>query len=761
MSLHVSLSVTVLVALALSVASGQAIDLSNAAVVVRGDAPMLTTAATVLTEELEKRTGLSWDRTTQTPPSGPSIELAIAEAGAARTEGFTLTALTDGNVSIIGADARGLLFGVGFLLRHLDWRKKSAELPGPLGVCAVPEYPIRGHQLGYRARANSWDAWTPEQFDQYIRELALFGTNAIENIPFQDDQESPHMKLSRRDMNRKLSEICAKYDLDYWAWTPADFDLKDKAKRAEALQAHEQFYADCPRLNGVFFPGGDPGDNHPREVMPFLEEISTLLLKHHPEARVWLSPQGFHGEELNYMFDWIAERRPEWLGGVVGGPGSPPLGGLRERLDKRYRLRDYPDITHIVRCQYPVPDLDQAFALTLGRECIMARPVASSMIHGSTAQYTDGFISYSDGVHDDANKILWSQLGWDSSQDPRDIMVDYCRFFFGSDAAEKAADGLFALESNWDGPIRYKGSIDGTLATWTTLEAEHPELRDNWRWQMFVVRGYYDAYTRARLFRETALEDEANALLVQAEGRTPSQAISDALQVLQQVDAHPTRPDLRDRIIELFDDLFVSIGLQTDVQKYQASGSERGCSLEFLDYPLNNRWWLEDEFKKVEALPDTAAQWARLEELRTWEHPGPGSFYDDLGHPARSPHVVWELGAPRWSGGFAWWEEGHTRTRLSWQVTSWPSGGLRYGRLDPNAAYVLRFTGFGAMKVVADKQTLEPSRYGVENGDIKEYPVPEELLEDGRLTVTFQPQRLPGANWRDQPRLAEAWLVKK
>lgn len=761
MSLVARILSILLLALAPSLSWGQAIDLKKAVVVVRGDLPALATAATVLQEEVKSRTGLQWERAAEVPPDGPCIVIALANDGAPGPEGFTLKSSADGRIQINGADGRGALFGAGYLLRKLDWGRGAVSLPGPLSAVEQPEYAIRGHQLGYRARANSWDAWTPEQFDQFIRELALFGTNAIENIPFQDNQQSPHFKLSRRDMNRTMSEICAKYDLAYWVWTPATFDLKDEAKRAEALKAHEQLYADCPRMDGVFFPGGDPGNNHPSDVMPFLEEVSKRLLKHHPEARVWISPQGFRGEKLNAMFNWIDEHKPDWLGGVVGGPGSPPLKGLRQRLDQRYRLRDYPDITHIVRCQFSVPNLDQAFALTLGRECIMARPVFYTMKHAETAPYTDGFISYTDGVHDDANKILWSQLGWDSAQDPRDILIDYCRFFFGSDAAVQAADGLFALEKNWDGPIRHNGGIEGTLALWKNLEAAHPELKDNWRWQMFVLRAYYDAYTRERLFREPALELKANAMLARAPGRTPVQAMEAALAVLQSVDEHPTRPDLRDRIIALFDDLYHSINLQTDMKKHQASGAERGCSLEFLDYPLNNRWWLEDEFKKVEAMPDAGEQWARLDELRAWEHPGPGSFYDDLGNLSKDDHVVRALNTKPRSGGFAWWDGGYSRTRLSWQVTSWARGGLQYNNLDPEATYVLRFSGFGDMTAKADDQELTATRYGTENGDIKEYPVPKELTEDGSLTVKPGAQRLRGVNWRYQPRLAEAWLIKQ
>ena len=62
--------------------------------------------------------------------------------------------------------------------------------------------------------------------------------------------------------------------------------------------------------------------------------------------------------------------------------------------------------------------------------------------------------------------------------------------------------------------------------------------------------------------------------------------------------------------------------------------------LDFLNYPLNNRWWLEDELAKARKLPNEAEKVAQLETLARWEHPGPGSFYDDIGNVAKSPHEV-------------------------------------------------------------------------------------------------------------------------
>ena len=406
------------------------LDLSRTTIVVRpGSVPAAEqTAARVLVEEVRERTGLNWPISTGWPAHGSVIAISSgandpgwrramprregAGLPAHRPEGFRLTAegggKPNGVVWIHGADSRGALFGVGQLLRSLNWGRRSASIAADLDIATAPAQPIRGHQLGYRETANSYDGWDDKQFEKYIRELALFGANSIEGIPFHDDRKSPHMPLPREVMNRKLSEICARYELDYWIWTPTDFDLKNAARRAQFLEKHEALFRDCPRLDGVFFPGGDPGNNSPELVMPYLEDLARVLAKHHPHAKIWLSMQGFDKRKVDFVHTWINEKLPDWLGGLVGGPSSPPLPETRARLPRRYGLRDYPDITHTVRCQYEAPWWDPAFAFTLGRESANPRPAFFKLIQNYLGPYTSGFISYSDGAHDDVNKTVWS-----------------------------------------------------------------------------------------------------------------------------------------------------------------------------------------------------------------------------------------------------------------------------------------------------------------------------------------------------------------
>ncbi len=533
----------------------------------------------------------------------------------------------------------GALFGVGALLRTMELVQGKVGVESPLDVTSAPAYPIRGHQLGYRSTANSWDAWTVAQFDQYIRELALFGVNSIENIPFQDARANPLMKVERREMNRAMSAICRKYGLDYWVWTPADFDLNDGAKRAALMARFDELFVDSVELTGVFVPGGDPGNNPPELLWPFLAEVAQKMSARHPKARIWLSLQGFNAQKEEAVYQYLDKAQPAWLGGLVAGPSSPPIARTRQRLNARYKLRLYPDLTHNKICQYQVPEWDQAYALTLGREAVNPRPAEYAQIHNRYAPYSDGFISYSDGVHDDVNKIVWSALAWDPSRAARDVLVEYTRLHFGNAVAAEAADGILALERNWRGPLADNGSVEATLQTWQRLEGKAPELAGNWRWQMCLLRAVYDAYVRHKLLYETRLEAEANSVLAGVEAGGAERAMNAAMAVLNRAVSQPASPELRARIVELCEKLFQSVGLQTSVEKYHASGAERGAVLDFVDNPLNNRWWLEDEFKKVRAMASEPEKRARLLELAAWENPGAGSFYDDVGNVARSPHV--------------------------------------------------------------------------------------------------------------------------
>src|SRR5258708_4708012 len=194
-------------------------------------------AVAMLIDEVEKRTQIRWERTDTSPDKAAAV-VAVGRTGTldvlmrtgpdggGKPEGYRVWAPRDRDVPTVcvaGHDARGVLFGVGYLLRKLEMSKHRATLSAGIRVASVPQIPLRGHQLGYRPKTNSFDGWTLAMWEQYIRDLAVFGTNAIELIPprSDDDADSPHFPLPQMETMIGMSRICDEYGIDVWIWYPA------------------------------------------------------------------------------------------------------------------------------------------------------------------------------------------------------------------------------------------------------------------------------------------------------------------------------------------------------------------------------------------------------------------------------------------------------------------------------------------------------------------------------------------------------------
>jgi len=754
----------------------QSFDFSKAGLVVSSKlaSPQKETYIRVLQEEIKARTQLNLvvqEKSNKLPIialvlasdlslGDISVPKLPANSVVLQKEGFGISIdLSSGRpiLFLMGGDERGVLFAIGEFLRKADLNKQKIVVDKKIEIASVPKYAIRGHQIGYRNTANSWDSWNEKQYEQYIRELALFGSNSIENIPLQDGPPGPHMKIPRQEMNVKMSQICMDYGLDYWVWTPADIDLSDEAKFKEEVKIHSDFYKSCPKLDGVFFPGGDPGNNHPKYVMPFLQAIAIELKKYHPKAGVWISLQGFSDEQVNYFYEYLGKYKPDWLTGVVSGPSSPSMADTRFQLPKQYKHRHYPDLTHTVRCQYPTENWDQAFALTEGREVSNPQPFYYAKIHNQFAPLTDGFLSYSDGVHDDVNKVIWSQMACDPTKDVREVLVEYASLFFGHSISGQVADGILALERNWVGPVEENGAIETTFAYWQNLELKNPALQLNWRWQQLVMRAYYDTYVKRRKIYEQKLEQDANQILLNAKTIGINQSMELALNRVKQADQSPIHPELRQKIVDYCEALFKSIGMQTSVPKYQASGAERGAILDFIDYPLNNRWWLEDEFKKIKKLPSEKEQLDRLDIIAKWENPGPGSYYDNISDLSKGPHVKTRTED---ATDVLWADNGLSRKRLSTQLfQNFPK--LEYADLDPNAMYTIRISGYGEALLRVDGERIEPTLYNKGMEEFKEFQLSPKYVKDGKLFISFDEPEESKLNWREHSKVFDIWILKK
>jgi hypothetical protein len=707
-------------------------------------------------------------------------------------DGYKIALIDANTVIIAGHDERGALYGAGYLLRKMELSANKILLPDHFSISTTPTYPIRGHQLGYRPKTNAYDAWTVAQYDRYIRDLALFGANSIEIMPprTDDDATSVHMKLPAIQMIVEQARICKSYGLDVWMWYPnmgSDYNSPDSIK-AE-LAEREKIFSILPKLDALFVPGGDPGDLEPDPLFNWLNQEAVVLKKYHPNAKIWVSPQAFKPSTVWYTnFFTHINKKPDWLGGVVYGPWiKMPLPEVRKVTDSSIPIRLYPDITHSYSCQYPVPEWDLAFAMTLGRECINPRPVDEKLIHNRYASLAQGSISYSEGTNDDVNKFIWTGQDWNPETPVIETLRDYARYFIRPQYADAMAQGLLSLEQNFRGPLLANEQVERTLQQWRDMEGSASrEVLSNPRFQSGLIRAYFDAYTQRRLIYETDLEQQARSILEAAKPNETLKAIHDARATLLQAKEKPIAQSLRSRCFALADSLFRSFGAQLTIEKHHAMGG-RGNFIDNIDIPLNDALWLLDQLNRIEKKSDEKERQAKIGKMLHRTDPGPGGFYDNLGNPASWKHVKarksWQedpgsLESPRVSFGVGlkgveWVDEivakgfeGQT-TPLAWmnQINTlyFTPLVMEYDDLDPSGKYTLRVAYTGRFR---SKMKLEANgilihdfiRMGTQ--PIFEFQLPKEATQSGKVTFTWSCAQNDKGEGERGSQVAEVWLIR-
>lgn len=736
-------------------------------------------AAQMLVEEITKRTQLRLKIAPQAPAGAPAIHLRL---GSGKPESFTISS-TNNEVVVSGADDRGIVFGTGYLLRQFHMSRQRLDLDANLKIATAPKYAVRGQQLGYRPKTNAYDAWDVAMWEQYIRELAIFGNNTIELIPprSDDDDDSPHFPLPKIEMMVEMSRIANEYGLDVSIWYPAmDKDYSDPATVEFALKEWEEVFRRLPRIDAIFVPGGDPGHTQPKYMFGLLEKQTASLHKYHPKAQMWLSPQGFTKEWRDEFWGLMAQG-PKWLSGLVFGPqvyGS--LEEFRALTPKRFPIRFYPDITHSIHSEFPVPDWDLAYATTEGRETINPRPVDEAAIFHRYQKFFDGFVSYSEGCNDDVNKFIWSGLLWDPEASTKSILTDFSRFFIGGDMADDFANGLFALEQNWRGPLVSNRQVAVTLAQFKDMEKRAtPQQKLNWRFQEALYRAYYDAYVQSRLLSENRQEEMAMAALAKAKRNWPLtsvgslKAMDEAQSLLDSDMRTADAREYRARVFELAEALFQSIHMQLSVDRYKAIGIDRGANLDAIDFALNNRVWLENRFDQIRAMAAETDRTAKIDELLNYTDPGPGGYYDALGFVNQRPHLVMGeayaqdpdfLKSPLISFG--------SSPQRGWRTT-WAADGeiiqdrplrMRYTDLDPAARYKVRVTYGGdarrvAVRLTANSVEVHPLREKGVSPEPVEFEIPQQATAGGTLTLEWTRTPGLGGNGRGT-QVSEVWLIK-
>lgn len=734
------------------------------------DPPRLfSKAAHILRDEILSRSGCFLFLEDPAEGAGDLIRFRLSPGEAGTLDSYAISVKGTSRSADVGIEASGdtaVIHAVGKLLRSVIFKPEGVMIP-EMDIRLTATHRHRGQEL---STYTYHDSWQRDDWESYTRELALWGANWIWSTtsceaPLEGCSEETRVRWEKRcSLQDVQADIASRYGMRFGVHsfpnnispelvTP-EISFKGsyvcpstREGRRLILDSRRMLFRRLSRIDAVFTSSHDPGGCPcPRctpwveTFVPLAEEEAQIAREHHPESLFYISNQALSRDENLWLFDYLESESPDWLDGIVWGPQSRPLGELREGLPDRYDIIAFPDITHLIICQYPVIGFDHANALVHHRESPTYRPRAMRRIYHETAAESIGSMPYSEGLHDDLNKAVWSGLNW--GVEPEESVAEYVRRYLGEGARDAITGAIFDLETSWKTPVVVNERIPEILRA---VEGIGPEVEggpDNWRYRMLLLRCIIDLYVQLRLRRER--ETESRALDMLKSDMVVDERIDRALEVLSRSKPDTHESDLAGRIARIGKELKALKGLWFH-------------PMDRLEVHLADIPWMKSVLENARSLPDSDRE-AAISGIVDYEDPGPGGLYEDCGNVEGESHRL--EGEDYFLEGL---DEGIrlSQRRMSYGRSQWDSDVVyRFRGLDPESAYRLSVTYVtnrrmrGSQILLANGRIVHDDIQLPENTPASyEFELPPELTDGGNLELIFR----RGSNGRG-PLVSEIWL---
>jgi hypothetical protein len=472
--------------------------------------------------------------------ANPGCALTLALSPGIGTEGFRIEADRAG-LRIVGNDDRGLLYGVGKFLRY------ATAADGRLTGCSwqgrsVPAKPVRGMYFATHFHNVYHDA-PLAVIVRYVEDLALWGCNAL-SVWFDmhhyrglDDPAAQAM-IGRL---RAILQAAAAVGMSPGLTTLANegFASTPDGLKADWTAGHDGYFRApgghyhceiCPRKPGgleliretrqqVFeaFRGIDLGfvwlwpydqggctcsECTPWGTNGFLYTAAALvpLVKgHFPNARIILS---------TWYFDHFV--KGEWDGLTRRFAESPMAGIDTLMIDDFGGFPEYP-LRYGIPGGLPVvgfPEISMEGNGPWGGFGANPRPRHWSDYWSTARHLLQGSFPYSEGIYEDANKVLILQFEWAPERSAGDILREYATGAFGAGTAGTVAAVLQRFEEDGSlhaglgpaGPTFQAGPLNHAPDCLAALNALTPTLPPavlaSWRWRLLWLRAAITAELR-------------------------------------------------------------------------------------------------------------------------------------------------------------------------------------------------------------------------------------------------------------------------
>ncbi len=771
-------------------------------------------------------------------------ELSDLEPG---QEGFLLQQIDDESLVMAGYDNRGCLYAVGELLRQITFHFDHIMVPGDLDIRTAPAFEIRGTQFGQSGVAKRLAKvrdWTEEENQRVILDYALAGANifSVKPGPMYDFIKSYDLMTQGGFGANTAPEIKEP------AWLASESIGRVGYVCPSVPEAREYMLKKCedfakagPAYDLVKFHGGDGGGCECDRCEPYgltfiklVGDMANIIHKYHPDTRIYFTNQKFDNADDNAIFSYLQEKPRDWLWAWGFGPGSDattwqpghrqthrmdlfrypgfgpyslyPLEIVRQ-MPPQHKLVYYNEITHWKYAQhayiqmYPRADKngdlpphwghdiyerrpDQYLTMVYNRLTFYAWPRNYHRVFNDLMRYGVGDITHSSGHHDHFNQWMWQRLLWSPRTTVENVVDDYCKTWFGEEAAPFMAKAIFQLEENLEEiPGKPLPEKEGVLEYYNLVKKAGevmPDLlmKDNWLWRMYMQKAALDRYIQLAVSEQMKLQEKVEILVATGlDGNMADQNLLEADELLKSGMKETNEMNsLKKEALLLGEESNDLFGVRND-------------GLYNLDHDFIGLGWLERQISRsMEAKGKERLELLRM--IVDYENPGEGGFYDNLGTSDKAPHVVngypYDHGQPYVQQMLS---EGNRPSQRSMHFTQDENQGvtLFYDNLDPNGKYKIRLTlvrpwyqerydlrmNQKSESIYADDELLvKELELPLQMSDFFTFKIPKKATSDGELTIRFEKapdvadgDRVKVEQWRNSGGwgtiVSEVWLIKK
>lgn len=431
--------------------------------------PSIQNTARILERQVTQRCGA---RVTRSGESTSTLELSIEPGLGA--EGFRIVDGPSGTIRVIGHDERGLLYGVGKLLRSSRF-DQGGFTPGSWRGQSVPQGQFRAIYLASHFQ-NFYEAAPTAEVQAYLEDLALWGFNTVivhfPQFQFQDFNDPAARKLL--DQLRGLFRAAKAAGMEVglveasnqgFASTPKEFlsqPVPDNWGRRGSLgvnlcpakpPARQLLLKNWSELFDKFsetgldwvvsWPYDEGGCGCPqcwpwgvRGHVQLSKEISQLARQKHPRCRFVLST-------------WVYDSPPagEWAG--LAKVLADDKGWVDYLMADAHE--DYPryPLDNPVPGSLPLlnfPEISMWGRSPWGGFGATPQPARFQRLWNQVKERVSGGMPYSEGIYEDINKVICGQLYWDKDRSALDTVREYIAFEFSPDVVGDVVAAVNLLE---------------------------------------------------------------------------------------------------------------------------------------------------------------------------------------------------------------------------------------------------------------------------------------------------------------------------